>query len=172
MELTPVRRTSEMRGEAPERISGWRRNATADGRAARSRPSSRPAARSWCATATRASARWPRDLDLTESVLRDWVRQADVDDGRRDGLTIDEKAELAGLRREKKVLREEREILKKGRGFLRQGDPVSRSRFIEAEKAGHPVTTMCRVLEGLRSASYDWAAGPRTGPSTTLGSRT
>lgn len=59
-----------------------------------------------------------RDLDLTVSALRDWVRQADVDDGRRDGLTTDEKAELARLRRENKVLREEREILKKAAAFF------------------------------------------------------
>ena len=37
---------------------------------------------------------------------------------------------------------------------------MSRYRFIEAEKAEHPVTTMCRVLEVSRSAYYDWAAGP------------
>lgn len=59
-----------------------------------------------------------RDLDLTESAVREWVRQADVDDGRRDGLTTDEKAELARLRRENKVLREEREILKKAAAFF------------------------------------------------------
>lgn len=59
-----------------------------------------------------------RDLDLTVSAVRDWVRQADVDAGRRDGLTTDEKAELARLRRENKVLREEREILKKAAAFF------------------------------------------------------
>ena len=37
---------------------------------------------------------------------------------------------------------------------------MSRYRFIEAEKAGHAVTTMCRVLEVSRAAYYDWASGP------------
>lgn len=37
---------------------------------------------------------------------------------------------------------------------------MSRYRFIEAEKAGHAVTTMCRVLEVSRSAYYDWATAP------------
>jgi transposase len=54
-----------------------------------------------------------RDLDLTETAVRDWVNQADIDDGRRDGLTSDERAELAQLRKEVRVLREERDILKR-----------------------------------------------------------
>lgn len=59
-----------------------------------------------------------RDLDLTETAVRQWVRQADIDDGRRDGLTSDERAELARLRRENRVLREERDILKRATAFF------------------------------------------------------
>jgi transposase len=35
-----------------------------------------------------------RDLDLTETAVRDWVRQAEIDDGGRDGLTSSEREEL------------------------------------------------------------------------------
>ena len=59
-----------------------------------------------------------RDLDLTESALREWVRQADVDDGHRDGLTTAEREELARLRKENRVLREERDILKRATAFF------------------------------------------------------
>ncbi len=59
-----------------------------------------------------------RDLDLTESALREWVRQADVDEGRRDGLTTTEREELARLRKENRVLREERDILKRATAFF------------------------------------------------------
>src|SRR3977135_4637223 len=59
-----------------------------------------------------------RDLDLTESAVRDWVRQADVDAGRRDGLTTSEREELAALRKENRVLREERDILKRATVFF------------------------------------------------------
>jgi transposase len=59
-----------------------------------------------------------RDLDLTETAVRDWVKQADVDDGTRDGLTSSERAELAQLRKENRVLREERDILKRATAFF------------------------------------------------------
>jgi transposase len=59
-----------------------------------------------------------RDLDLTETAVRAWVKQADVDAGRRDGLTTQEREELARLRKENRVLREERDILKRATAFF------------------------------------------------------
>jgi transposase len=59
-----------------------------------------------------------RDLDLTETAVGEWVKQADVDDGARDGLTTAERAELAELRKEVRVLREERDILKRATAFF------------------------------------------------------
>ncbi len=54
-----------------------------------------------------------RDLDLAESVVRRWLAQAEIDEGRREGLTTAEREELTKLRKEVRVLREERDILKK-----------------------------------------------------------
>jgi transposase len=59
-----------------------------------------------------------RDLDLTETAVRRWLAQADIDAGRRDGLTSAEREELSRLRRENQVLREEREILRKAAAFF------------------------------------------------------
>ena len=59
-----------------------------------------------------------RDLDLTETAVRRWVQQAEIDAGKRPGLTTAEREELARLRREVLVLREEREILKKAAAFF------------------------------------------------------
>lgn len=61
-----------------------------------------------------------RDLDLTESSLRNWVKQAEIDAGRgsADALTTEEKEELRRLRREVKTLKMEREILKKAAAFF------------------------------------------------------
>jgi transposase len=61
-----------------------------------------------------------RELDLTETALRSWVRQAEVDTGRgvAGPLTTDERAELGQLRREVRTLRMERDILKKATAFF------------------------------------------------------
>jgi transposase len=60
-----------------------------------------------------------RDLGCSANSLREWAKRTDLDAGHRtDGLTSDERAELARLRRENKVLAEEREILKKAAAFF------------------------------------------------------
>ena len=59
-----------------------------------------------------------RDLDLAESVVRRWLTQAEIDEGRRKGLTTAEREELSKLRKEVRVLREERDILKKAAAYF------------------------------------------------------
>ena len=60
-----------------------------------------------------------RDLDLTETALREWVKRARADrTNGRTGLTTAEREELARLRKETRILREEREILKKAAAFF------------------------------------------------------
>ena len=58
------------------------------------------------------------DLGISESCLRRWMAIADVDDGRRPGLTSDEKAELVALRRKNRVLELENEILKRAAAYF------------------------------------------------------
>jgi transposase len=51
-------------------------------------------------------------LGMTPETLRSWVRRAEVDDGRRPGLTTDERQRMKDLEREVKELRRANEILK------------------------------------------------------------
>ena len=60
-----------------------------------------------------------REFEPSADSIRLWVRQSDLDDGRReDGLTSSEREELNRLRRENRRLREEREILSKAAAWF------------------------------------------------------
>lgn len=59
-----------------------------------------------------------RELGVSPQSLRNWRGQLEVDQGRAEGVSSDERDELSRLRRENKTLREEREILKKAAAFF------------------------------------------------------
>ena len=115
-----------------------------------------------CQQGDRSADQVARDFDLTETAVREWVRQAERDAGTRSdgGLTSTEQQELTRLRRENRRLREDVDP-QAGHGFLRSGDPVSVYPFIEAEKAQqHSVKRACELLEVSRAAFYQQLAGP------------
>ena len=67
-----------------------------------------------------------RQFEPSAQAIRNWVRQAERDEGRRqDGLTTDEREELRRLRRENRTLREERAILKNAAAwFARESSSI------------------------------------------------
>ena len=71
-----------------------------------------------CQRGDRSVGQVARDFDLTETAVRAWVKQADIDDGHRDGLTTSEREELAALRRENRRLAQDVEILKRATAFF------------------------------------------------------
>ena len=73
-----------------------------------------------CQRADRSLGQVAKDFDLTETAVREWVKQAERDAGTRDdgGLTSDERRELAELRRENRRLREDVDILKRATAFF------------------------------------------------------
>ena len=71
-----------------------------------------------CRTSGRSIAAVARDLDLSETAVRRWVNQAEVDAGRRDRPTPPEPEELPRPRKGVPVLREERDILKRATAFF------------------------------------------------------
>ena len=58
------------------------------------------------------------ELGISDSCLRNWLRQADIDDGARPGLSSDERDELVALRRKNRVLELEVEILKRALAYF------------------------------------------------------
>jgi transposase len=66
------------------------------------------------------------EFEPTAQTIRNWIKQSELDQGQRqDGLTSEEKAELARLRKENKQLRLEREILSKAAAwFARETEAV------------------------------------------------
>jgi transposase len=60
------------------------------------------------------------DLGVSDSCLRNWMAQADIDEGRREGLSSRERDELVELRREARTLKLENEILKRAAAYFAQ----------------------------------------------------
>ena len=75
-----------------------------------------------CPRGDRSVGQVARDFDLTETAVREWVKQAERDAGTRQdgGLTSGERKELAQLRAENRRLREDVEILKRATAFFAQ----------------------------------------------------
>ena len=72
-----------------------------------------------CQRGDRSVGQVAKDFDLTETAVREWLKQAERDAGSGDGgLTTSEKDELAQLRRENRRLREDVEILKRATAFF------------------------------------------------------
>ena len=58
------------------------------------------------------------DFDVSPESVRRWMRQADIDDGVKDGLTTAEQAEVVRLRRENRRLEMENEILRRAAAYF------------------------------------------------------
>ena len=96
-----------------------------------------------------------KDLGISESCLRRWMSVVDVDDGRKPGLTSDERAELVRLRREKRVV----EWRSRSSSVPAPTSPkfIRVTYTFNAERcADLPVEHCCRVMKVSRSAFFAW----------------
>jgi transposase len=74
-----------------------------------------------CRQPGRNPASVAKELDLTETAVRRWVNQAEIDMGARAGTRSDDGAEIARLRRQLREVTEERDILARAVGFFARG---------------------------------------------------
>ena len=71
---------------------------------------------------------WEAMVSIAEKIgcsaetLRKWVRRVEIDSGRREGLTTDEKARMKELERENRELRRANEILRKASAYFAQAE--------------------------------------------------
>jgi transposase-like protein len=74
------------------------------------------------------SSQWQATISIeskfgcTAETLRRWVRQAEIDSGRRDGVTSDDRARIKDLERENRELRRANEILRKASAYFAQAE--------------------------------------------------
>ncbi|MFC0714711.1 IS3 family transposase [Cellulomonas biazotea] len=102
------------------------------------------------------------DFGIAESCLRNWLRDADVEDGNRPGVTASESVELREARRRIRLLEQENEVLRRAAAYLSQAQLPKGLYPLVSELAadGVPVAVTCRVLKLARQPYYRWLAAP------------
>ncbi|MGH3025396.1 MAG: IS3 family transposase [Gaiellaceae bacterium] len=102
------------------------------------------------------------DFGISEESVRRWLRQADVDDGIKDGLTTSEQQELVRLRRANRRLEMENEILRRAAAYFARDTPPKMKFPLVRELAaeGFPVRLTCGMLGFSAQAFYKWQRQP------------
>lgn len=63
-----------------------------------------------------------KDFGISEGCLHNWLKNADIEDGHRDGLSGAERAQLRELRKRNRLLEQENEVLRRAAAYLSQAN--------------------------------------------------
>ncbi|MEZ5797917.1 MAG: IS3 family transposase [Paracoccaceae bacterium] len=119
-------------------------------------------------------SRWQAVMSISAKIgcapqtLNDWVKKAEVDSGKRPGVSSEMAEKMKALERENRELRQANEILRKASAYFCDGGvrpPVEvMVAFIDAHRDAHGVEPICDVLPIAPSTYYDHLA-KRADPS-------
>ena len=73
-------------------------------------------------TSDASIAQVAKDFGISEGSLANWMKQADIEDGRRPGLTDADRAELRELKKRNRLLEQENEVLRRAAAYLSQAN--------------------------------------------------
>ncbi|MCT1617967.1 MULTISPECIES: IS3 family transposase [Janibacter] len=107
-----------------------------------------------------------KDFGISEGSLANWMKQADVEDGRRPGLTDDERKQLREANKRIRLLEQENEVLRRAAAYLSQANlpkivfPLVREMAATGAPIRVPVAVACRVLGLSTQGYYKWLKDP------------
>ncbi|WP_372477370.1 IS3 family transposase [Nocardia australiensis] len=103
-----------------------------------------------------------KDFGISESCLANWLKQADIEEGSRPGVTKADTEELRELRKRLKLVEQENEILRRAAAFFARGaaPKMKYPLVLDLADDGIPVAVTCRVLGFSKQAFYKWCKNP------------
>jgi len=63
-----------------------------------------------------------KDFGISEGCLHNWMKKADVEDGHRPGVTVQQSAEVRDLKKRNRLLEQENEVLRRAAAYLSQAN--------------------------------------------------
>ncbi|MFS3130854.1 IS3 family transposase [Nocardioides sp. Bht2] len=107
-----------------------------------------------------------KDFGISEASLHNWMKAADIEDGKRPGLTDADRAELREAKKRIRLLEQENEVLRRAAAYLSQANlpkivfPLVQEMAAIGARIRVPIAVACRVLGLSTQGYYKWLKNP------------